>query len=131
MACKMAGWSSVYRASVMRLTDCMSELRRRRRGRLVVEELGDPPAYRHEGERDHPGVVVAVDGGEVVRDHEEDERHAHVRVVLAAQAGQRSDRRIGRGRGALDAGDDLALTGPDAHPHVHPHDSTEGGAGVD
>src|SRR5207302_9974047 len=74
-ACTTLGLSSVKRASLRRLRLCMSELRRRGRSALVVEELGDGEADGDESHQQDPVPLVAVDGGEVVGDHEEHERH--------------------------------------------------------
>src|SRR3954466_15441377 len=108
-----------------------SEERRVLARRLAVEELRDEPADGDDDHQDDPALGSAVEGGEVVRDHDEHERYAHVRVVLAPQAGHRHHRRLRRWPRALHSADDLALPGPDPHPHVRRHDGAEEPADVD
>ena len=60
----------------------------------------------------------------MIADHEEDQGHGHVRVVLRSKRGQWSYA-VGRRSAGLGGSDDLPLVRPDAHPHVGRHDRTE------
>src|SRR3954452_24994457 len=95
------------------------------------------PAREEEAEDDHAGEDAvanerarAVDGRIVIADHEEDQRHGHVRVLARAKAGLAHGLGVGRGLIALHAFDDLLLIQPDHHPDVEGHDRAEDAAGV-
>src|SRR3954471_5266369 len=96
------------------------------------------PACEEEAEDDHAGEAAvaderarAVDGRIVIADHEEDQRHGHVRVLARAEAGLSHGLGVGRGLIALHTLDDLLLIRPDHHPDVKGHHRAEDAAGVD
>jgi hypothetical protein len=74
---------------------------RRHARRLEIQQLRHRESEGESRGEDEPVVLRAVNGPVVVRDHREDERHGHVRVVLRPQDRQRRHRGVGRGSDAL------------------------------
>src|SRR5947209_8927624 len=121
--------ASLVKASMWK--SCNSESLHRRGFRIH-------PAREEKAEDDHAGQDAvaderarAVDGRVVIADHEEDQRHGHVRVLARAEAGLAHGLGVGRGLIAFHALDDLLLIWPDHHPNVERHDRAEDAAGVD
>ena len=93
------------------------ELSGRRRGRFVVEQLGDAKTDQYQNRKDQPAEVTPVHRREMVADHRENQGNGHVRVVLGTEARNRYDRGVRSGT-PLDCGNDFSLAGPDPHPDI-------------
>src|SRR5207253_1745486 len=108
---------SLVKASIWRrrITQSTSESLHRCRFRIH-------PSHEEEAEDDHSGEdavanipVRAVDRRVVIADHQENQRHRHVRVLTRPKSGLAYGLGV-CGVAVLDAADDLLLIRPDHHP---------------